>query len=71
MTQLIDPSDPRYFTKTSESLYDRHHYKVVSKEGDTIVIDNWQDALIIWWNKKDFLSHMEILDTPKGGKGFA
>ena len=62
-----------YFTVTSSDLYDRHHYKVVSQSGDTITVDNWEDAAIIWWNKKAFLSHIDVLDKPKprNVKGFA
>ena len=26
--KLIDKDDPRYFTQTSDALYDRHWYKV-------------------------------------------
>ena len=41
MTALIKPSDPQYFTETSDELYDRHTYKIVSKTGETINVDNW------------------------------
>ena len=69
MTALIKPSDPQYFTETSDELYDRHTYKIVSKSGETIVVDNWLQAREIWWNRKAFLSHVEILDVKKS-KGF-
>ena len=69
--ELIKPDDPQYFTLSSEELYDRHHYRVVSKTGDTVVVDNWEDVNIIWWNKKSLLSHIEVLDKPKPkSKGF-
>ena len=42
--KLIQPDDPQYFSQTSDRLYDRHHYKVVGKNGDSIVVDNWQTA---------------------------
>ena len=38
--ELIQPDDPQYFSQTSDRLYDRHHYKVVGKNGDSIVVDN-------------------------------
>ena len=65
MTALIEPSDPRYFTETSGELYDRHTYKIVSKTGETINVDNWLQAREIWWNSKAFLSHIEVLDLKK------
>ena len=71
MTTLIETTDSRYFTVSSDELYDRHHYKVVSKNGDTTIVNNWEDAAIIWWNKKMFLSHIEVLDKPQLKKGFA
>ena len=33
MTQLIEKTDPRYFTVTSDEPYDRHTYKVVYHGG--------------------------------------
>ena len=63
--ELIKPDDPQYFTLSSEELYDRHHYKVISKLGETITVDNWEDLRTIWWNKKNFLSHVEVIDKPK------
>jgi len=66
MSELILPDDSRYFTQTSDKLYDRHHYKVVSDNGDEVIVDNWEDANTLWWNKKKFLSHIDILDISKG-----
>ena len=68
MTKLISKSDPQYFEVSSEEPYIRHHYKVTDVNGGEVVVDNWQDAAVIWWNKKDFLSHTEVLDQPKGFK---
>ena len=70
--ELIKPDDPQYFTLSSDELYDRHHYKVISKLGETITVDNWEDLRTIWWNKKDFLSHVEVIDKPKArqSRGF-
>ena len=42
--------------------YDRHHYKVVDKNGDSIVVDDYMKAHEIWWNRKVFLSHIEVID---------
>tara|TARA_Y100000004_G_C8814446_1_gene369154 strand:+ start:81 stop:293 length:213 start_codon:yes stop_codon:yes gene_type:complete len=69
MTQLIERGDPRFFTQTSDGQYDRHHYKVVSKTGESFVVDDYMLAQEIWWNRKMFLSHIEVLDIVKS-KGF-
>ena len=50
------------FTQTSDGLYDRHHYKIIAKNGDTIVVDNWAQAHEIWWNKGPILDRIEVLD---------
>jgi len=69
MTKLIQPSDPMYFTLSSNDSYDRHNYKIVSKTGESIVVDNWETAQMTWFQKNVFLSHIEVLDRKKR-KGF-
>tara|TARA_R100000479_G_scaffold126221_1_gene65613 strand:+ start:89 stop:343 length:255 start_codon:yes stop_codon:yes gene_type:complete len=68
--ELIKPDDPQYFEQSSYDDYDRHHYRVVSKNGESIVVDDYMMAREIWWNKKMFLSHIEVLDKKKKSKGF-
>ena len=69
MTKCIEPSDPRYFTVTSDEPYDRHEYKIIRKDGETMVVDSWELAREIWWNTPSFsLSHIEVLDKKKGFK---
>ena len=58
---LIKPSDPQYFTQTSDDPYDRHKYKVISKTGDEVTVDDWESAQLIWWNSMSFLSHIEVI----------
>ena len=69
---LIKPSDPLYFTQTSEEPYDRHRYKVVDAKGDFVIVDGWEEARHLWWNTpSQFLSHVEVLDKiDKKAKGF-
>ena len=62
MTKLIDKSDPQFFELSSEDPYIRHHYKVVDGNGKETIVDNWEDAAVLWWNKKAFLSHIEVLN---------
>jgi hypothetical protein len=68
--ELIKPDDPQYFTQSSGEIYDRHHYKIVSKSGESIVIDNWETVQMTWFQKGKFLSHIEVLDKKEESKGF-
>jgi len=62
----IPKNDSRYFTETSKDPYIRHRYKVVDSSGKCVIIDNWEDAQMMWWNTPaQFLSHIEILDNQK------
>ncbi len=73
MVQLIDPTDPRYFTVTSDEPYDRHIYKVIRKDGESVVVNSWDLAREVWWNTPSMaLSHVEVLDKKekKKAKGF-
>ena len=72
--ELIKPEDPQYFQQKRYKEYDRHQYKVVGKNGESIVVDDYMSAQEIWWNRKVFLSHIENLidrPKPKNVKGFA
>jgi hypothetical protein len=63
MTQLIKPDDPQYFQQTSDEPYDRHNYKVVLLNGQSVVVDAWDLAQSIWFQQpSQFLSHIEVLD---------
>ena len=33
-----------HISQTSDGLYDRHHYKVIAKDGTSVVVDNWAQA---------------------------
>ena len=39
--ELIRPDDPQYFEQSSYEDYDRHHYKVVGKNGESIVVEDY------------------------------
>ena len=71
MTQLIDPSDPRYFRQTSNEPYLRHDYKLVWSTGQSVIFDNYEDVQRKWFEHSgNFLSHVEVLDhkEPKKNK---
>lgn len=70
MTQVIDPSDERYFTKTSDAPYDRHTYNIVFSNGQSEHYASWEQVQSRWFEvPKQFLSRIEILDV-KQSKGF-
>jgi len=70
MTQLIQPTDPRYFTCTSDLPYNRHNYKVINNRGESVIVDSWERAAEIWWNTPPmFISHIEVLDCESKGFG--
>ena len=66
--EVIKSNEPQYFTQTSDGLYDRHRYRVVSKTGASIDVESYDEVREIWWNQKHVLSHIEVIDCkPKGG----
>ena len=44
MMELIKPDDPLYFEQSSYEDYDRHHYKVVGKNGESIVVEDYMST---------------------------
>ena len=42
--ELIRPDDPQYFEQSSYEDYDRHHYKVVGKNGESIVVEDYMSG---------------------------
>ena len=49
MTNLIEKTDPRYFSQTSDAPYDRHHYKIVC-QNKSFVVESWDEVQEYWWN---------------------
>ena len=73
MTKLIEKNDPRYFSQTSDELYDRHHYKIVCNT-KSFVVESWNEVQEWWWNNchsPTFNAVVHVLDKPKKKpKGF-
>jgi len=72
---LILPSDPRYFTDTSDEPYDRHQYEFVYSNGQHFIFDSWEEVRSAWFNMPSkFKSHINVLDRQqkkkKTTKGF-
>ena len=76
MTNLIEKNDPRYFSATSDELYDRHNYKIVSSRYATFIVESWDEVQEWWWNHCNtfnFDAVVHVIDKPKvkkKAKGF-
>jgi len=61
----------KYFTRTSDAPYDRHWYKVWCIDNSVKVLHSYEEVYDAWWNFKEYISHVEVIDARrKGGKGF-
>jgi len=71
-TELIQPNDPRYFTQTSDGSYDRHLYRIVLANGESLTVDDYEQMRSFWFNyDSKLLSHVEVIDDVKESvKGF-
>ena len=49
MTKLIKPTDPQYFTQTSDESYDSHTYELVLPSGKTLVFQDYEHLRSIWF----------------------
>ena len=69
---LIKPTDPQYFKQTSDLPYDRHKYKIVFKDGRSILLNNYDEMRGVWFeyvrNWGD--AKVEVLDNNTQPKGF-
>ncbi len=71
MTQVIHPTDKRYFKQTSNAPYDRHTYNIVFSNGQLEHYPSWELVQSRWFEvPTQFLSHVEVLDV-KQSKGFS
>lgn len=58
------------FRQTSDLPYDRHHYKLIYTNGESVIFKNYEDLHESWWNTpSNFISHIEVLDK-NSTKGF-
>jgi hypothetical protein len=57
------------FTQTSDEPYLRHHYRLNYKNKKSIIFDNYQDALMTWFNtEKENLDYIEVIDIKQKSK---
>ena len=65
---VFDRNDPRYFTTYCDKHYDRHKYRVVLKDGKSLVVDTYDLVKAIWFTGEHDVDTIEVLD--KSGNGF-
>lgn len=66
--KLIEKNDPRYFTETSNALYDRNWYKIHCTDKSVKIVESYEEVQTAWWNYKQFISHIEVIDAKKQSK---
>ena len=63
-------SEIKPFKLHCEKPYDRHDYKIVFEDGREVIVDNYEDVQVTWFQRGGkYLSHIEVLDKKKC-KGF-
>ena len=60
--------DGETFTTYCDRAYDRHTYKLIMKNGDAYLFEDYEVLRAAWWAKVDEVEGVEVLDT--SGQGF-
>ena len=56
---------PAWFPQTSNEPYDRHDYRFVFRNGESIIFNSYDLLMEQWFNTPAlFKSHVEVLDKP-------
>ena len=74
MTQLIDATDPQYFTQTSGDIYDRHTYRLNIPGYKSVVIEDYEVLRAVWFEQcRNFKGcTVEVLNVTKDeNRGFS
>ena len=59
-----------WFAQTSDEPYDRHQYRFVYSNNQSIVLDSWEQVQSEWFTTPAlFKSHIEVLDKKQKSKG--
>jgi len=72
----LSPNDPGYFTTYSTEPYDRHHYKVKFRNGDSIIVEDYDMVKALWFQPENDVVGVDIVDPKikknkkQGGGGF-
>ena len=62
-------SETEHFTTYCDKCYDRHHYKLVLKDGRAVKFEDYATAAYYWYQWKEEADTLEVLDITSG-KGF-
>ena len=49
------------FTSTCQKDYDRHTYKVVLKDGQSVILDDYEKTRAFWYQFREQLDCVEVL----------
>ena len=60
----------KFFTQTSDKLYNRHDYKVIHKNKKSIVFDNYEDMKTYWYMNQNVVKCVNVLNKKTKSKGF-
>jgi len=66
----------KVFAQTSDLPYDRHFYRIVFTNGKSIVVDDYEQMRLFWFQyDSKMLSHVDVIDAvqydvKKSIKGF-
>ena len=67
MNGKLDPEDrvlPDWFAQTSDEPYDKHNYRFHYLNGESIIVESYEEIYEKWFNTPSLLkSHVEVLDT--------
>jgi len=61
-------NDPEYFEVYCPKHYDRHTYRLVFKNDESVEYKEYATAKYEWYTHKAHVKYIEVLD--KSGKGF-
>jgi hypothetical protein len=72
----LDPEDkvlPEWFSQTSDVPYDRHEYRLIFSNNDSIIFQSYEQLMEKWFSTPSmFTSRVEVLDktNKKSNGGF-
>ena len=65
---------PEFFEQTSDEPYTRHDYRLITTDGRSVVMHDWESVSSAWFQLPAmFKERIEVLDKPKKktkAKGF-
>ena len=60
---------PEFFRQTSDEPYDRHNYRLIYSNNQSIIVESYEEVRQEWFNTPAlFKSHIEVLDKKQKKK---